>query len=276
MLYDILTALVGRDRIWRLSRALYMQARGEKCSNNITDNGEAVLIRNVSALVGSSRVPVFWDVGANCGEWSGAVLDAVAARGALLEVFEPTPEAAALLKTRFATDSLRVHEVALSDREGTAQFALAGATAGTNSLEIESVGRAMEVVEVSVATGTQFAARLGIERIDLLKIDTEGHDFSVLEGFEAMFQRQAIGIAQFEYNSRWLFARRSLRDVFVLAQKHDYAVGRVGPRGIELFDRWNPECDRFFEDNYVLVSRAWRPASFVRAFRWSESNTLHE
>lgn len=275
MWYDVLIALLGRDRVWRLGRTLYMRARGEKRSNAIGTNGEAALIRNICGLVERSETPVFWDVGANCGEWSCAVLDAAAPRAFRLEVFEPTPEAAVLLEAKFPPKTdVHVHQVALSDRDGTAQFAVVGATAGTNSLEIESVGHATKVVEVKVAEGAHYASQLGIDRIDLLKIDTEGHDFSVLEGFEPMFRRQAIGIAQFEYNSRWIFARRSLRDVFVLAQNNDYALGRVHPRGIELFDRWNPECDRYFEDNYALVSRAWRSAPFVHPYAWSDSNTL--
>lgn len=274
---SLLLRLLGRDRAWRLGRRLYTAARGEKLRNAIAVNGEAALVRRVLGLVGDERAAVFWDVGANCGEWSRCVLASgdAAAHPPRVEMFEPTPEAAALLTIGLADcDRARVHPIALSDRDGTAGFAVVSATGGTNSLELTSLEREANIVEVTVARGADYAMQIGTSHIDLLKIDTEGHDFSVLEGFAGMFAAQAIGIAQFEYNSRWIAAHRTLRDVFTLAAEHDYAVGRVDARGVELFDRWNPECDRFFEDNYALVSRAWRSASFVRMGAWTESNTL--
>lgn len=274
---SILLRLLGRDRAWRLGRRLYTAARGEKLRNAIAVNGEAALVRQVLGLVGGERAAVFWDVGANCGEWSRCVLNAgkTAALPPRVELFEPTPEAAALLTVGFGDcGQARIHRIALSDRDGTAGFAVVSATGGTNSLELTSLEHKANIVEVTVARGAGYAMQIGTTQIDLLKIDTEGHDFAVLEGFSGLFAAQAIGIAQFEYNSRWIAAHRALRDVFALAAEHDYAVGRVDAQGIELFDRWNPECDRFFEDNYALVSRAWRSASFVRKGAWSESNTL--
>lgn len=274
---SILLRLLGRDRAWRLGRGLYTAARGEKPSNAIAGNGEAALVRRVFELAGPRRAVVFWDVGANCGEWSDCVLDAskAAAAPARLELFEPTPETVKLLAGRFAArEGVRLHTIALSDRDGVAHFAVVSATGGTNSLELSSVEQRSEVVEVTVARGADYAAAIGASRIDLLKIDTEGHDFAVLQGFAPLFAAQAIGIAQFEYNSRWIAAHRGLRDVFALAAEHGYALGRVDAQGIELFDRWNPECDRYFEDNYALVSRAWRSAAFIRSCSWSVSNTL--
>lgn len=269
----LLLAVLGRDRAWRLGRRLYVAARGEKATNAIASNGEADLIGAVLQQIGDAPA-VLWDVGANQGEWSASVLAQAAGRPLRLDLFEPSGRAAEALGPRFSGPDRQVHGVALSDRTGLARFALVGEGAGTNSLELDSVEGPADVVEVETVRGADFAARIGVTRIDLLKIDTEGHDFAVLEGFEAMFVQDAIGIAQFEYNSRWLAARRSLRDVFGFAQRHGYSLGRVVSGGIELFDRWNPECDRFFEDNYALVSPAWSGASFVQRRAWSPSNTL--
>ncbi|MFC4293987.1 FkbM family methyltransferase [Novosphingobium tardum] len=268
--------LLGRDRAWRIGRALYMRARGEKDTNDIASNGEAALIARVLKQV-EDRSPVLFDVGANRGEWSEAALACLAQlqRHAALHLFEAAPHAAAHLREQFAAvPGLVVHGIALSDRSGTAPFALVGPTAGTNSLEIGSHNPSVTTIEVPVEPGAQVAQSHGIGYIDLLKIDTEGHDFAVLSGFEPMLAAGQIGVVQFEYNSRWLAARRSLLDVFGLAEKTGYRVGRVAPDGIELFDRWNPECDRFFEDNYALVSPPAAHAPLCREMRWSVSNTL--
>ena len=272
-----LLSLLGRDRAWRLGRALYMRARGEKSTNAISQNGEAALILRVIASADPQRTPILLDVGANLGEWTESALAEAraAARGIKVHVFEPTPVAAERLQRLFA-DRMEavVHSIALSDRSGTAQFAVYGETAGTNSLELQSDLVPLYTVDVPTMTGADFAARHGLGSIDLLKIDTEGHDFRVLQGFEPLFEQGAIGAAQFEYNSRWLSAHLSLRDLFQLAGRTGYRLGLVAPDRIELFDRWNPECDRFFEDNYVLVHPSRAQALAAVEMRWSVSNTL--
>lgn len=272
-----LVSLLGRERAWRLGRALYMRARGEKATNAIADNGEALLIRRAVEAGDVRRSLVFLDVGANLGEWTETALAAARASGRSLQVhvFEPTPAAAGGLERLFgASSSAIVHRIALSDRSGTGRFSIFGDTAGTNSLEADDFASPEQVIEVSLLTGADFAAAQGLGAIDLVKVDTEGHDFSVLAGFEPLLASGAVGAAQFEYNSRWLAAHRSLRDVFELASCTGYRLGRVTAAGIELADRWNPECDRFFEDNFVLV----RPDMVTKLggieMRWSISNTL--
>ena len=39
-----------------------------------------------------------------------------------------------------------------------------------------------------------------ISTIDLLKIDTEGHDFSVIKGAEEMFASNSVAFVYFEFN----------------------------------------------------------------------------
>lgn len=277
--FGLIISILGRDRAWRLGRALYMRARGEKATNAISENGEAALVRRMAAAANKDGSLVFFDVGANLGEWTSVSLAEAAAvnRSITVHVFEPTPAAATRLKRVLAAHAGTViHQVALSDRSGTARFAVYGQTAGTNSLETDSAAGPHESIEVVTATGADFAKSHEITAIDLVKIDTEGHDYSVLAGFEPLMARSAIGALQFEYNSRWLLAHRGLRDVFDLASRTGYKLGRVTQEGIELYDRWNPECDRFFEDNFALVRPDLSVALGGMAMSWSISNTLEE
>jgi FkbM family methyltransferase len=60
--------------------------------------------------------------------------------------------------------------------------------------------------EKSRCTGVQcttldaYCARSKIERIDVLKIDTEGFDLKVLQGSSVMLQKHAIKFVYFEFN----------------------------------------------------------------------------
>ena len=275
MIEQIALSLLGRDRAWRLARRLYAAARGEKPTNGIALNGEGALIAHLLSRTGADgTAPVMIDIGANEGEWTEAALSAASRTGQplTLHTVEAAPVAAAALRDRLRGTT--VHELAVSDREGVATFALAGPTAGTNSLELDSMSGAHGTVEVALVTGAALAERIGADHLRLVKVDTEGHDFAVLTGFEPMLADRRIDVIQFEYNSRWLSAHRSLWDVFRLAERHGYRVGRVAPDHVELFDRWNPECDRFFEDNYVLVSPDMASNPWFRPMHWTASNTL--
>jgi hypothetical protein len=48
--------------------------------------------------------------------------------------------------------------------------------------------------------------------IDFLKIDTEGYDFKVLKGTEALLRVGRIRFIQFEYNAHWLSVGSSLAE----------------------------------------------------------------
>ena len=91
-------------------------------------------------------------------------------------------------------------------------------------------------------TVDRFSADHGLVAITLLKVDTEGHDLSVLRGASSMLNQGVIGIVQFEYNWRWVASRTFLKDVFDLADSLPrYTVGKVTPKGIEFYDRWHHE-----------------------------------
>lgn len=271
---DILVRLIGRDRAWRLGRALYMAARGEGL-NDMATNGERDLVRRVFGLSPGQSFKIV-DCGGNLGDWTAMALEEATAAGkeAHVDVLEPAPAAFAALQARFADDPrIAVHNLALSDVDGTANFHLVSPTGGTNSL-VADVAPESATISVATARGDSLLPSLGTGEIDLLKIDTEGHDFAVLAGMEHLLHRQGIGAIQFEYNHRWLHSGRSMLDVFRLAYRHGYRVGRADGRIIDVYDRWNAENDRFFEWNYLLLRPDVARAIGAREARWSEANTL--
>jgi FkbM family methyltransferase len=60
---------------------------------------------------------------------------------------------------------------------------------------------AADIVEhqVTCTTVDAFMAEAGLERIGFLKIDTEGHDLSVLKGASQALRERRIGLIQFEF-----------------------------------------------------------------------------
>jgi FkbM family methyltransferase len=254
-----------------------MIGRGEVV-NDIASNGEADLMRRACAafarrgVTGTFRA---FDVGANMGKWTEYMLAAARDAGvpARVDAFEPIDATHAALAAKFAEDAgVVLHKIAVSDHVGEAEMFLVGETAGTNSLlpvAPDPVGRQV----VSLTDIPTVMDELAVPTINLLKIDAEGHDFTILRGMLPKLRAGSIEVVQFEYNWRWLVNGASLRSVFDLIDSLDYEVGLMERGEVQLFD-WSFEIDRFFERNYVIVRSDMVAALRARRLRWDDSNLL--
>ena len=254
----MLLRIFGSNFTYRLGRSLYMQARGD-LANNMSTNGELMIQRDVIKANQSSTKEklVFFDVGANIGDWSISLLsnyEEYRPQAPQLYVFEPVPSTSHILKKRLG-ENKGIHYVqrALSSKDGTDEIYIAGEAAGTNSLHCENVSVAPESITIKKITATEFCATQGINNIHLFKSDTEGHDMEVILGSLPLLEEGRVAVFQFEYNHRWIFSRHYLKDVFDAIDGLPYRVGKICPDHIEVYDKWHPEHERFFEANYVLL-----------------------
>lgn len=247
------SAVVGRRWAVRAARFATNVLRFDD-GNAIDSNGE-MLVQRVAR---SRPKPVVFDVGANVGQWSTALL-AQPGHRALLHLFEPASYSYARAVEAMG-DRAQVHALAMSSEPGEAELQIVKDGAGVNSLvPVDRGSLPTRTEKVRVDTVDGFSGEHLISEITLLKIDAEGHDLSVLRGAAGMLARGAIGIAQFEYNWRWVFSRTFLKDVFDIAgDLHQYSIAKVAPKGVEFYDRWHPELETFRESNYLLVRDDWR------------------
>lgn len=244
---------VFRGLLWRLGRKVYCNARREVV-NQPHRNGEWWLLRRVIQTSTGDGSLVFLDIGANKGEWSARALQVAAQHGKSCEIhaFEPASATHAFLEERFAgIGQVFAHRLALSDEAAERSFFVVEDFAGTNSLyEPDRPAKQETVRTMSV---DQFATEWNIQDICMAKSDTEGHDFAVLQGARDSLRAGRIRVWQFEYNWKWVMARHFLKDVFDFIRGLPYAIGKLYGDGIEVFDDWHPELERFFEGNYVLI-----------------------
>jgi len=177
------------DLRMRVDRAAYMGSliywRG------IHAYAEAGVIRRFLPADG-----VFVDVGANQGELT--LVAARRARHGRVISFEPVPQwherlAANVALNRFAHVTLV--RAGVSDREGEADMftsldkaAQASLNEGLSSFQ-RSGTRDVPVGRFPLVTLDAWAAREGLSRLDLLKVDVEGSERAVLEGARATLER---------------------------------------------------------------------------------------
>ena len=264
--------LLGRARLVRVGAYLGRAGRLD-APDELARNGEGLVQQTVARHAAGPTTVV--DCGANTGRWSAALLSAFARAGnraALrLYCFEPSAPAFEKLTANLApraVDGVSIHPVrqALSRRAGEATLYVVHEAAGTNSLTHGAAPhRATEVVEAT--TLSAFVRQRGIERIDFLKIDAEGHDFEVLAGARALIAAGVVDLIQFEYNQRWIYGGRFLRDVFLLLADTDYAIGKVTPRGIQWCGDYDCRLESFVQGNWLACGPRW-VANFPTAPGW--------
>lgn len=265
----LVETLVGRRFMVRGSRFLLDYARRD-VPNQMSTNGEWAIQDAVLAQATTDCLVVF-DVGAHIGEWSRRLLTAARRRGRPIRVHAFEPAAATydqLVSNLVPTfdGSVVAIRSAASDHSGKATLFKVHELAGSNSLHgIAGSTTGLDRETVDLCTLDEYCALAGIQAIDLLKIDAEGHDHQVLIGARQLLNRGAIDVVQFEYNYRWIGARRYLKDVFDDLGPLGYEIGKVTPRGVEWYSSWAPELETFREGNYVAVrsSSRWRFPAIV-------------
>jgi FkbM family methyltransferase len=128
--------------------------------------------------------PTILDIGAADGLY--AILAAAANPRARVLAFEPGRAAARTIERNLAlnpdvTRQISLHEIALADEDSTATLYIAGESGGTSSLN--PAFRSTHVEErVTVRRGETFLSELGLSRVDLIKLDTESTEPTVLRG----------------------------------------------------------------------------------------------
>jgi FkbM family methyltransferase len=132
------------------------------------------------------------DLGAFCGDTSYFFSKAVGPAGRVLAV-EPDPDSfAALVRNvrELGLDNVQVDASAVWDADGEVTFQAAGTT--TSSVA-EAPGELLvgeqRVIRVPTLTLESLLRRHGIDRVDFIKMDTEGAELRVLQGARALLER---------------------------------------------------------------------------------------
>ncbi|MEM7004588.1 MAG: FkbM family methyltransferase [Pseudomonadota bacterium] len=268
---------------WRIGRKIYMSARQEERFGAINRNGEAYAIRNMISHTNGMDQLVVFDIGANQGDWTKQLLLSMPAERKeqdrlSVHAFEPVPETSAMYRDAIdamvGSNTVTLHETAMSDKPGVAEIGLYSAGAGTNSIHFDKDDCQIETtLKIDLSTIDGFVAKHGLERVHYAKCDTEGHDARVILGARQSLEQGVIDVLQFEYNHRWVFARSFLKDIFDLIDVLPYSLAKITENGALLYETWHPELDRFFQSNYILVHDRAITWFDVHHGRFDQANT---
>lgn len=174
-----------------------------------------------------------FDVGANIGKYTEFMLS----QAPEIEVhcFEPVAETFVQLKKRHENNpQVRLNNFGLSNQEAIAHMKIYGETYGINSLydrrsAVSAQNAYEDYIEQQVVLKVldHYVAQHDIEKIDLLKIDVEGHELSVLKGAKESLASGVIKTIVFEYGSSFVDAQTSLQEVYDLVTQHGFQLYRL-------------------------------------------------
>ncbi len=173
---------------------------------------------------------------------------------AKLAIFEPLPTHATALQERYSNDAhVTVHECAMGAKAGTAEFVFntnSPEESGLRERRYNNPGIAnLEKFQVEVATLDEFC--VGFERLDFVKIDTEGSEVDILVGGEATIRRLRP-LLSIEYGAAAYEAYGKQRGtLFDLMEAYDYSLFDLFGNALDSRDMWEECVDKYYWDYFA-------------------------
>jgi FkbM family methyltransferase len=218
--------------------------------------GEARFLKAVAKQTGPMIV---LDVGAHEGAYASELR--ALAPAAEIYAFEPHPKTYERLKERAGHEHFAAYNAACGSSPGRLTLYDYGnrpdgsqhASLHRDVIERIHHGSATSW-EVKVIALDDFIEQQGLKQINLLKIDTEGHEYEVLLGSRRAIERGLIDTVHIEFNEMNVISRVFCRDFYELLKDYDFF--RMLPDGLlALGPYWSITCELFAYQNLVAIRR---------------------
>ncbi|MEQ9098763.1 FkbM family methyltransferase [Imperialibacter sp.] len=234
---------------------LAYEGKGITNETNPEKNGE------MKALAGlfsdSSSTSIFFDIGANVGDFSKLVCQRFPS--ATVFSFEPNPNSFSSLQAEMAShEKCETINAGLGSEGGKQLLHYYKSSKKSSHASVfrdvltDIHGRKdTEYVEVQITTIDDFCAEREIGRIDFLKIDTEGSELAVLQGATKLLSSGVIHAIQFEFNEMNIVSRVFLKDFYDLLK--GYKFFRISSKGLLPLGSYNTRNEIFRMQNILAV-----------------------
>lgn len=109
---------------------------------------------------------------------------------------------------------------------------------------------------VRLTTIDDYCSENNICRINLLKLDIEGHELNALVGASALFRRQAIDVVTFEFGGCNIDTRSFFKDYWLFFVRAGMELFRITPSGyFNPIHRYGEFNEQFVTTNYMAVAK---------------------
>jgi len=208
---------------------------------DIETNGEIHILDCLTRV----DIRTVFDVGANEGAYTRACISRF--KNAEIHAFEIAPPTYEKLARNLALARGKLNNFGLSNSEGVIDFNYSQDDDGKSSLlgGGDIINKSLfSTMTANVTTGDRYCQDNAIQSIDLLKIDVEGAEHLVLEGFTDSFKRGIISAVQFEFGMINIYTKFLLKDYWHFFSQYGFVMGPVMQKGVDFRD-YNPRDENF-------------------------------
>lgn len=223
-------------------------------------NGESRVVR-VAEAFGPTDI---LDVGAHFGTWATMARRHLS-QDAKIYCVEPLPQACDAIR-KLGLPNMSITNAALGAENGELNLNYydgGEVLSSAYDVNVTPSGVERKVHVAKQLRGDDWIGELGISRADLMKIDVEGHELRVLEGFRSVLGGKKISAIQFEYGTVNIVSRALLRDFYLMFEDFGYRVGKIYPKHVD-FQPYRFSMEDFIGPNFLAVDSS-RP-DLIRAY----------
>jgi len=229
----------------------YVDRYNNENEDNIHTNGELRLIQTVLP-----QCTTVFDVGANVGDWMSLALK-INPR-LKIHCFEPSVATFQRLQAREGKAIRNNFGLSSAPSEMTLWVFAEGA--GINSLYKRQgledgwgLAEQQQTETVRLDTLDAYCQRNGVQVIDFMKVDVEGHELEVFKGAVGMLSQGKIKRIQFEYGGCNIDSRVLLKDLFDFLLPYSFTFYKIFPHELQRVPRYDQRLENFQFQNWVAV-----------------------
>jgi FkbM family methyltransferase len=238
-------------RLLKLSHAGMNYGGGMEVRNS----GELGALAFAARTFSPDQPIVLFDVGANQGEYFEAACSMLRREDLRIFAFDPQRSCFLALQARYKDDPrVQIRGVALGKERGVVDLFVAELPGALASLHSGKAPWVASSESVEMTTLDAVCHEAGLDHIDLLKIDTEGHEMDVLLGAQEMLASGRIAAIQFEFGETFLDTSYHFRDLYDLLAPR-YTIHRILRSGLIEIPRYSIELEVFKITNFLCLRK---------------------
>jgi len=240
----------------------------------------AIEVAPLATLIPRAQGLVALDIGANKGFWSKAFLNTFAGSVSHIYMIDPSPENVRELDNRednliFSPEDfkfLSAHNFAAGASNGEATLytnedgsplgslyphKFSGAAGANMGISLD------KTISTTVKTVDEFLAENAIPHVDIMKLDTEGHEFDIIAGSVNALKSERIDCLFWEFGIHQVESRHFFVDYFELLSDLKYNIYFVNNGTSIPIPKYTYKYENFTADfNFAATRRAAVPEWF--------------
>ena len=252
--------VLARSFFYKLNKFMFLLSLnnlGVLNYENDRISGEYSFLVKLTKTWGVDSIAI--DVGANVGNYSNLIKKLTP--NTKVYAFEPHPKTFKILENNAKINSYSAFNLGCGkeksklklydyeNKDGSSHASVFKEVI-ENLVHSNSIAHIIDVIDLD-----SFLVEQNVKRVNLVKIDVEGNEYSVLEGLQDSIKSGMIDIIQFEFNQMNVVSRNFFRDFYEILC--DYRLFRMLPDALVPLGEYNPVfCEIYAFQNIVAIHKS--------------------